>query len=138
MYLANPDNTVMSVQPRAIAAHTEFSRLLSEHGTFGLVALLVFIGAAVANLRRAVDARSRAVIAGLSAWSALFMMSAAMRILAPSFAFGIGFLGAAVPAGEGATDIVGAAPRVRSRARRSLRPLTVRQRPTVADAARVE
>jgi len=77
--------------PTQIAAHTEFSRMLAEHGVFGLGAVLLFIVGAVANVRRAPDARARALVAGLVSWSALFMLSTAMRTVAPSLAFGIGF-----------------------------------------------
>ena len=76
---------------RGIAAHTEFSRLLSEHGVLGLGALVLFAVGAVKNVKRATTARTRAIVAGLAAWSVLFMVGNAMRIVAPSFAIGLGF-----------------------------------------------
>jgi hypothetical protein len=109
-------------KPRYLAAHTEFSRLLSEHGLLGLGSLLVLILSGAANLKRAPDAPSRAIVAGLACWSALFMASYAMRTLAPSLMFGIGFA-TFLTAAEGET---GAVPRaaVAGRPRGWLRPLT--------------
>lgn len=74
---------------RAIAAHTEFSRLLAEHGLFGLVALLLLIGAGAQTLRRAPAGGAKATAASLIVWSFLFMLVYAMRLVAPSFAFGL-------------------------------------------------
>jgi O-antigen ligase len=96
-FFVNGSNGVTSAVPtRGIAAHTEFSRLLSEHGSFGFAALLIFLLAGFRNVWQAPDPRSRALTAGLIAWSALFMLSCAMRILAPSFAFGLAFMPFAV------------------------------------------
>jgi hypothetical protein len=74
-----------------LAAHTEFSRLLSEHGTLGLAALLFLVAGTVINVKRAPTAHTAAITAGLACWSALFMVSNGMRLLAPSFVVGIGF-----------------------------------------------
>ncbi len=86
----------------SMAAHTEFSRLLSEHGVFGLLALLIFVIAGITNVRRQPDARTRAIAAGLIAWSTLFMFSYATRALAPSFTFGLAF--ATFLSGEGTPE----------------------------------
>jgi len=80
----------------AIAAHTEFSRLVAEHGLFGLAAMLCLIVAGVVNVRRMPDTRTRGLAAGLNTWSALFMLSDGMRILAPSLLIGLCF--ASLPA----------------------------------------
>ncbi len=77
--------------PRKLAAHTEFSRLLSEHGLFGLAALCVLLFAGLRNVKRMPDRRTKALVAALTCWSALFMLGDGMRILAPSFVFGVGF-----------------------------------------------
>lgn len=71
------------------AAHTEFSRLLSEHGVFGLVAIIVLLLMALQHFRQARTARGRAVAGSMTAWSLLFMIGAAMRLAAPSFVFGL-------------------------------------------------
>ncbi|MGH9365058.1 MAG: O-antigen ligase family protein [Thermoanaerobaculia bacterium] len=77
---------------RPIAAHTEFSRLLAEHGLLGLVALLLLMGAGAQTLRRAPVEAAKATAAGMIVWSFLFMLVYGMRLVAPSFAFGLGFV----------------------------------------------
>lgn len=77
--------------PRTLASHTEFSRLVAEHGILGLCALLVLVLACIHNIRAAPDRHARALVGGVVCWSALFMLSDGMRILAPSLVFGIGF-----------------------------------------------
>jgi O-antigen ligase len=72
-------------------AHTEFTRLLSEHGLLGLGALVIFFYAMVTNLKRARTPPGKAITAAMMAWSFLYMMNAAMRLVAPSFAFGLAF-----------------------------------------------
>ncbi len=71
------------------AAHTEFSRLLAEHGVFGLIAIIVLLCMAVQHFRQSPTARGRAVAGSMTAWSLLFMIGAAMRLVAPSFVFGM-------------------------------------------------
>jgi O-antigen ligase len=77
---------------RDSAAHTEFSRLLAEHGIPGLAALVLLIVMGVRNVRRAPNARSKAVAASTIGWSFLFMSNVAMRLVAPSFLFGLTFV----------------------------------------------
>jgi hypothetical protein len=88
--------------PPNLAAHTEFSRLLSEHGLLGLAALGVLLFAGFRNVTRMPDRRTQALVAAFGCWSALFMLGDGMRILAPSFVFAIGF--AALLADNVATD----------------------------------
>jgi hypothetical protein len=77
---------------RSIPAHTEFSRLLSEHGIFGLVSLLLLLFMAVNNLRRAGDRQNKSLLIGLLVWSFLYMAANAMRLMAPAFIYGITFV----------------------------------------------
>jgi O-antigen ligase len=72
-------------------AHTEFTRLLSEHGIFGLGALVLLVAAAFGNFRRAPTLLGKALVLSTVVWSFLYMTNAAMRLVAPSFMFGIGF-----------------------------------------------
>ena len=74
-----------------IAAHTEFTRVLAEHGLLGCVGLAALAVGAVLQIRRARTIHEKAAIAAVVAWSTLFMLSAAMRLLAPSFMFGLAF-----------------------------------------------
>lgn len=72
-------------------SHTEFSRLLSEHGIFGVVALLLMIAMVVVNLKRQRSVLGSALIAGAAVWSFMFMLNAGMRMAAPSFMWGLTF-----------------------------------------------
>jgi hypothetical protein len=72
-----------------VAAHTEFSRMLAEHGLCGLAALGLLVIAAVRNLKQARGAPAKAVVASAIGWSILFMLSNAMRLAAPAFLFGL-------------------------------------------------
>jgi O-antigen ligase len=72
-----------------VASHTEFTRMLSEHGTFGLLALLVLIGIAGAAYLRAPSALEKAWVSALSGWSFIEMSHSAMRIMAISILFGL-------------------------------------------------
>jgi hypothetical protein len=96
------DNFILGVGPglakehrrefyRAAAAHTEFTRLLAEHGVLGLVALFVFTGAAVRNLVTARAARDKGLIVAVTAWSIFYMLNTAMRLVAPAMMLGLGF-----------------------------------------------
>jgi len=73
------------------AAHTEFTRILAEHGTLGLFALLLILTAGAQNLKRVRDAKSKALVASVMCWSFLFMSNAGMRLAAPALAFGLSF-----------------------------------------------
>lgn len=96
------DNFILGVGPglakehrgefgREAAAHTEFTRLLAEHGVFGLVALFVFAGAAARNLVTARTARDKGLIVAVTAWSIFYMLNTAMRLVAPAMMFGLAF-----------------------------------------------
>jgi hypothetical protein len=74
-----------------VAAHTEFTRLLAEHGVLGLSALMLLL---CAGARRIVTAQSnvgKGLTAALVGWSLFNMLHAGMRIAAPSFAFGLAY-----------------------------------------------
>lgn len=92
------DNPILGVGPgqtRYYAgqiAHTEFTRLLAEHGIFGVLALLSLLFMAVRNLKNARTLTNKALAAAMLSWNFLFMMNAGMRLVAPSFAFGLSFL----------------------------------------------
>jgi hypothetical protein len=73
------------------AAHTEFTRLLAEHGALGLIALLLLLLAGWIRLRRTATNQDKATVAGLLVWTILFMLDKAMRLVAPSFMCGLAF-----------------------------------------------
>jgi O-antigen ligase len=72
---------------RESASHTEFSRLLAEHGLFGLFALLMLAIMGWQHWRRAGAIQSKALTLAWLSWSVLFMFSTAMRLAAPAFIF---------------------------------------------------
>jgi hypothetical protein len=71
------------------SAHTEYSRLLAEHGLFGLTALCSLGVLVVHNLRRSASGVDKAVVIALMAWGFLYMVHAAMRLVAPGFLIGL-------------------------------------------------
>lgn len=73
------------------ASHTEFTRLLSEHGTLGMLAILSLIAATVQNLRKQSFGLGRALVVGSVIWSGLFMANSGMRLAAPAFMWGLSF-----------------------------------------------
>src|SRR2546425_567404 len=73
----------------ASAPHTEFTRLVAEHGTFGFVAFLLLLLMAVRSVQRANDPWHKALVAAMLGWSFVFMMNAAMRLVAPAFILGL-------------------------------------------------
>jgi hypothetical protein len=90
-WLENPILGVGPGQRQGNMAHTEFTRLLAEHGTFGALAILLLVIMMVQNVRRARTIRSRAIVASITGWSFLFMLDKAMRLVAPAFALGLTF-----------------------------------------------
>lgn len=72
-----------------VASHTEFTRLMSEHGTFGLLALLVLVGIAARCYLRAPTVLEKAWVSAFSGWAFIEMSHSAMRIVAISLLFGL-------------------------------------------------
>jgi hypothetical protein len=77
---------------RYLAAHTEFSRLLAEHGVLGLIAMFLMGVIAIQNFRKAKTTRDRALVGAFITWSMLYMAVSAMRSVAPSFFLGLSSL----------------------------------------------
>lgn len=73
-------------------SHTEFSRIIAEHGSLGILGLVILLLSGVANLTRGRQWIQPAVAGGLIAWSSLFMLNSGMRLAAPSILFGASFL----------------------------------------------
>jgi hypothetical protein len=73
-------------------AHTEFTRLLAEHGLLGLAAIGVLGVMALARILRATTVWDRTWSAALCAWSAAAMLNAAMRVAVISIAFGMAMM----------------------------------------------
>lgn len=73
------------------AAHTEFTRMLGEHGMLGMFALVVFIIMCIRNILRAQGFRNRAVAVAFLGWATAFMLVSGLRLAAPGLVFGLTF-----------------------------------------------
>ena len=71
------------------AAHTELTRLVSEHGVLGLMSLAFLLGIILTSMNRQKQHWTRAFMASIFTWSALFLCVSAMRLVAPSFLLGL-------------------------------------------------
>jgi hypothetical protein len=74
------------------ASHTELSRLISEHGTFGILSLLLLFLMTVLNIKKQRLSIGKALTAGLVMWSFMYMVNSGMRLAAPSFIYGLSFI----------------------------------------------
>ncbi len=75
---------------RAGSSHTEYSRLLAEHGSLGLMALVLLGIMSVVRVRSPLPVGGRAMTLAFTVWSLLYLTHAAMRMAAASFIFGLG------------------------------------------------
>jgi O-antigen ligase len=78
-------------------SHTEFSRMIAEHGLFGVASLIVIAVMFISNVRRTRSGPERMIVVSLIAWGALFTLHAGMRLVAPSFAIGLSCASFAMP-----------------------------------------
>lgn len=94
------DNPVLGVGPGAAAelregighgsaAHTEFTRLLAEHGILGALAIALLLILAIRTIAGARTLQARAFVVAMLVWVMLFLLVNAMRLAAPSFLFGL-------------------------------------------------
>jgi hypothetical protein len=75
---------------RAAVPHTEFSRLPAEHGSFGLVAVLLLVGMSWPRfIRRRGRSCNTVYSAAFTAWALAFMAYESMRLAAVGFLFGL-------------------------------------------------
>ena len=71
------------------SAHTEFTRLVAEHGMLGLLALLLLAVMMWHSFLRSRGGYNRAVVGGFLIWVVGFMIASAFRLVAPAFALGV-------------------------------------------------
>ena len=74
---------------RYASAHTEYSRMLAEHGSLGLLGLMIWVILVFNRWRRSPLPIDKAFVMSLTAWALLYMFHAAMRLAAPAFIFGL-------------------------------------------------
>jgi hypothetical protein len=72
-----------------VASHNELTRILAEHGLFGLAAILILISIAVRNLRHANSPFRQGIVAALIVWSFATMIYTAIRFVAPAVMLGL-------------------------------------------------
>ncbi|HRW36553.1 MAG: O-antigen ligase family protein [Acidimicrobiales bacterium] len=72
------------------SSHTEFTRMLSEHGAVGIVSLVILLSLAWGAIVRATNDRYLAVT--FLVWSMAQMFYANIRIVAVAFAFAVAFI----------------------------------------------
>jgi hypothetical protein len=70
-------------------SHNQYTRLLAEHGMFGVLAIALLGYLAIEGLLRARGATRKAAAAALLTWGLLFLYVNGNRLAAPSFAFGM-------------------------------------------------
>lgn len=75
-----------------IHPHTEQTRLLSEHGVFGLLAFLLLVTMSAVRVVQAPTIIEKVFIISLLCFCFIYMLHAAMRLLVPGFLFGLTFL----------------------------------------------
>lgn len=73
-------------------AHIEYSRLLAEHGVFGVANMAILVALAIRAIQRNRTTTSRAWSAALIAWALVTMAHSDMRLSAVGVAFGFGCL----------------------------------------------
>ena len=71
------------------SAHTEYTRLLAEHGMLGATGLLLLLVMSFRWVKQQATLRSKAFSAALVTWSLLYMFHAAMRMALVSFIFAL-------------------------------------------------
>jgi hypothetical protein len=69
--------------------HTEYSRLLAEHGSFGVAIMAILALVTISRMLSRRDAISKGISAGFSIWTLLYFTHSATRLVAPSFTFGL-------------------------------------------------
>jgi hypothetical protein len=63
-------------------AHTEYSRVLAEHGLLGVISLMLLGGMLISSFFKAKDSYPKGILVALSLWSLSEMAHAAMRLAA--------------------------------------------------------
>ena len=74
-----------------VAAHTEFTRTLADHGILGMLSNVLFLLMAITAWNKAKGIYNKGLVVGILTWSILYMVDSATRVVAPSFLFGLAF-----------------------------------------------
>jgi O-antigen ligase len=76
------------------ASHTEYSRMLGEHGILGVLSLICLLALAFGAIKAAPDLARRSTATALVVWALGFMGIYATRLAAPAFAIGFAYAAA--------------------------------------------
>ncbi|MBS1517289.1 MAG: O-antigen ligase family protein [Bacteroidetes bacterium] len=74
------------------AAHIEYSRLLAEHGIFGIIAILIMVLFPVSTFFKMKSSDEKVLLILCCVFVFITLGHAAMRIAAPGFIYGLGFI----------------------------------------------
>jgi hypothetical protein len=85
-----PGGATFQRRGESTLAHTEYTRLLSEHGLFGVVALLALFAICATVLLRRQPLDERALRVAFMLWSLVSMLHVGMRLAAIGLVFGWG------------------------------------------------
>jgi len=77
---------------KQVSAHTEYSRMLAEHGILGLFSLLMLIGISVTHLFTSCSKSSKFIKILFGVLAILTLSHSAMRLAMPSFIYGFLFI----------------------------------------------
>ncbi|MBN1304042.1 MAG: O-antigen ligase family protein [Anaerolineales bacterium] len=69
--------------------HTEYTRLLAEHGVLGILALLFLFGVAASRAFTQQDPIWKGISVGFTAWALFYMIHSATRMVSVAFTFGV-------------------------------------------------
>ena len=76
---------------RIVAAHSEFTRVLAEHGILGLIGLLSLFILSIREFFRH-NKNEKCILSCFTTIAILTMLHSAMRLAMPGFIFGLGFI----------------------------------------------
>ncbi|MEM6325512.1 MAG: O-antigen ligase family protein [Bacteroidota bacterium] len=74
---------------RDAAAHTEYTRLLAEHGMLGMGSLILFLVMCAQPIFRARTPEEKGVVLALVFWASAFMIVSSFRLSIPAFLIGL-------------------------------------------------
>jgi hypothetical protein len=74
-----------------IASHTEYTRLIAEHGVLGVAALVMLLFLVYGRWRRCGERLEKAFVLSSFAWFFLYIGVNGIRLAAPVFALGLGY-----------------------------------------------
>lgn len=77
---------------KKVAAHTEYTRMLAEHGILGVLSAIVLLILSFKAILRDPSRQAQGISAAFVAWSLMEMAHAAMRLSAIGFTFGLAFI----------------------------------------------